>query len=329
MKKLISLFVVITTFFTSTALTLAEFTDVPEINPNYISIKFLTDKGIVKGYDDGTYKPSQVVNRVEALKVILKTHKLDIPETVETSDFPDVNPSEWFAPYVMKAKELKIVNGNPDGTFTPARNVVRAEFIKMLLMSNGFQIDKWKDQELFSDIKKGEWYTPYMNYAGKAGLIIPDKDNNLHPSQGLTRGEVAEIIYLMSIILNGKNTQFLVAQGEVQMGQIDLYIGNNDPLSAKRASELAVDVTQQAYKLMPEDKVVLSAAKLAKAYDFVVDAYIKAIQKKNDEAIAFADKAIAKATEAWEVNNDIQAIARHIKDRANEIKSKLSTEDSE
>ncbi len=326
MKKFISLFLFVSLLFSNFLVAFAEFSDVPDTHPNFLAIKFLEDHGIVQGYDDGTFKPAQLVNRVEALKIILKTHKIDFLDKVEETGFPDVQPSDWFAPFVVKAKELNIVKGNPDGTFTPARNVVRAEFIKMLLMSNGFKTDKWVDQSLFNDIPKDAWFTPYMNYAGKAGLITPDTNNNLYPGKDLTRGEVAEIIYLMSIILNGKNIQFLISQGEDQMGQIDKYIGNNDPFSAKRASELAVDVTMQAYKLKPDDKVVLSAAKLAKAYDYVVNAYIKAISKKTDEAKEFAQKAIDKANEAWEVNNDIQPIAHHIKERANEIISQLSTE---
>ena len=89
--------------------------------------------------------------------------------------------------------------------------------------------------------------------------------------------------------------------------------------SAKRASELAVDLTQQAYKNMPENNVVVGAAKLARAYDMLVDSFILGIQKKNVEAADMANQAIAKATEAWNANNATQPIAKHIKDRAREI----------
>jgi hypothetical protein len=84
-----------------------------------------------------------------------------------------------------------------------------------------------------------------------------------------------------------------------------------------------VDLTQQALKNLPSSNVVLAAAKLARGYDYLVNAFITALQKKNDESYQWAQQAITKSTEAWEANNDIQPIAKHIKDRANEIISQL------
>jgi len=302
---------------------LAVFPDVPEDHHNYVAVNFLQEQQILTGYEDGSYKPEQIVNRAEALKLILAVRKIEIPEQFEKLAFSDTDNTAWYAKYVAAAKQLGIVSGNPDGTFTPARSVVRAEFIKMLLIAFTFNGEKWTGVKMFEDVPEAEWYTPYMNYAGQAGLVTKDSLNKLYPAQPLTRGEVAEILYIMSTIVNGKNTQFLISQAEAQMSQIDIYVGNNDPLAAKRASELAVDMTQQAYKNMPDDKVVLGAAKLARAYEFVVNAYLNAIQQKYPEARDWANQAIAKATEAWEVNNDTQKIARHIKDRANEINSQL------
>jgi hypothetical protein len=295
------------------------FSDVPSTHANYLAINFLSKEGVVKGYSDGTFKPAQLVNRAEALKIILVGNKVEIPASVETVSFSDIKTADWFSVYVMKAKEMGIINGNPDGTYAPARDVSRSEFIKMLLMANGFISDKWTGQELYNDVPKDAWYSPYMNYAGQAGLISADSQNNLYPSQALTRGDVAEILYLMTVIRNGKDTQFLLDQSEQQMAQIEIYIGSQDPIAAKRAAELAVDITQQAYKNMPENNVVLGAAKLARAYDFLVNAYIAGVQKNYAACKDWANQAIAKATEAWEANHDIQPIAKHIKDSANQI----------
>ena len=301
----------------------AAFSDVPQAHPNYLAIKYLNDSGVVKGYEDNTFRPAQKVNRAEALKIILLGLGIEVPATASTTSFSDVKTNDWFASYVMKAKELSIVNGNPDGTFAPGRTVSRAEYIKMLLMSNGFKVENWQDKELFNDVKKTDWFAPYMNYAGSAGLITKDDKNNLYPGQELGRGEVAEIFYLLIIIRQGGDTQFLLNQAELQMAQIEAYIAGNQPLLAKRAAELSVDMTQQAMKNMPDNNVVIGAAKLARAYDFLMNAFITGIQKDYVAAKSWAEQAIAKATEAWEANNDIQPIAKHIKDRANEIISQI------
>jgi len=302
---------------------MAAFSDVPQTHTNFVAVTYLNTSGIISGYEDGTFKPDQLINRAEALKIILEGSDTELAETVESSEFSDVDVADWFAKYVMGAKAIGIVGGNPDGTFAPGRNVNRAEFVKMILETNSFKKDKWEGVKMFPDIEEDAWFTAYMNYAGQAGLVEQDSNGNINPGEEIDRGEVAEIMYIMKIILNGANTQFLITQAENQMAQIDIFISENQPLAAKRAAELSVDMTQQAYKNLPEDVVVLGAAKLARAYDFLVNAYIAGIQQEYTEAQDWADKAISKATEAWEVNSDVQALARHIKERANEIVSQI------
>jgi len=299
------------------------FSDVPQSHPNYIAITYLNTQGVVKGYEDGTFKPDQLVNRAEALKILLVGSAIKINEVADIVSFSDIKTTDWFTKYIETAKSLGYVSGNPDGTFAPGRNVSRAEYLKMLLNINGFKPDNWTGQALFSDVPVDAWFAPYMNYAGQAGLLTPDSGNNLLPGKEATRAEVAEIFYLLAVIRKGEDTQFLLSQAEAQMAQVEIYIDAGAPLLAKRAAELSVDMTQQAYKNLPDNNVVLGAAKLARAYDFLVNASIAASQQKTAEAADWANQAIAKATEAWEANNDLQTISRHIKDRANEILSQL------
>ncbi len=299
------------------------FTDVSQTHPNYVAIKYLKDKGILGGYVDGSFKPSQLVNRAEALKILLVGSKVEVAAKVDVSSFPDVPASEWYAVYLEKAKQMSIVKGNPDGTFAPTRNVSRAEFLKMLLILNNFKSDNWLGKQVYDDVPVDVWFTPYLNYAGQAGLLIKDEKNNLYPARELTRADVSEILYLLLVIRNDKDAQFLIDQTEAQMSQIEIYIVGKNNAAAKRAASLSVDFSQQALLLLPSDKVVLAAAKLAKAYDFLMNSYVSAIQKDYTASRSWADQATAKATEAWEADNDIQSIAKHIKDLAAEILRQL------
>jgi len=294
------------------------FSDVDQSHSNFVAIQFLKDKGIITGYADGSFQPAKLVNRAEALKILLEGNKVQTA-VPNVSSFPDVKLTDWFVKYVETAKTSGIIKGNPDGTYAPSRNVSRAEFLKMLLILNSFIPDKWSGQKMFNDVPKDAWYAPYLNYAGQAGLLTKDDKNNLYPARELTRGDVAEIMYLMTVIRNDKDTQFLIDQTEAQMSQIEIYIGVYNLNAAKRASSLSVDFSQEALLNMPSDKVVLAAAKLAKAYDFLINSFIAALNKDYTSSKNWADQAVAKATEAWEVNHDIQAIAKHIKDRAAEI----------
>jgi hypothetical protein len=162
-----------------------------------------------------------------------------------------------------------------------------------------------------------------MNYVGQAGIIPKDAQNNLYPDKELSRGEVAQILYLLTVIRKGSDSQFLLEQAQLQINQIEVYLRNNEAQFAKAASGLAVDVTQQALVAMPTDSIVLGGAKIARAYDYLVDCYISAMAKKNDEAKSWANQAITKATEAWQVNNGLQTIAKHVKDLANGLLAQL------
>ena len=297
------------------------FPDVLRTHDTYVAISYLNENGVINGYADGTFKPENPINRAEVLKVILQGAKIVVPEQVNEAVFPDVPATAWFAKFVLLAKTMGIVKGNEkDGTFTPARQVNKAEYLKMLLIAHGIKTEALTVTENVAlDVPKDAWFAPYLSYALKVGIISKDAKGNLEPNKPLTRAQVADMMYLLILIKESKDTQFLLHRAEAELAQIEVYIAANKVANAKHASELAVDLTQQAYKNMPENNVVVGAAKLAKAYDWLVDSFIYGIKKDNVAATEWANKAIDKATEAWEANNATQPIAKHIKDRAREI----------
>jgi len=295
------------------------FSDVPRAHANYTAITFLNDAKVISGYPDGTFKPDNPINRAEVLKVILMSSGIEANEAFQAA-FPDVTADNWFAPYVMKAKVMGFVQGNStDGTFAPSRQVNLAEFIKMLLSANTIDVSSFQGKTVAPNIPVDAWYANYVNYTVALGIVPKDASGNVDAAKPLTRGEVANILYLFTIIRKGKDTQFLLTRAEIELAQVEIYIGANQVALAKVASELAVDMTQQAYKNMPENNVVVGAAKIARAYDYLVNAFITGVQQKNTESADWANQAIDKATEAWEVNSATQLIAKHIKDRARQI----------
>ncbi len=301
--------------------TVTDFPDVLRTHPAYVAVSYLSQAGVINGYPDGTFKPDYPINRAEVLKIVLNGSNINSPEEFGEVTFPDVNSTDWFARYVMRAKLLGIVKGSDvDGTFTPARQVNKAEFLKMLLMANFVKKEVLDTAEnTASDVPEDSWFAPYVNYALKVGIATTNAQGLAEPSKLLTRGEVSDMMYLFTLLKNSQDTQFLLYRAEAELAQIEVYIAANMIVHAKRASELAVDLTQQAYKNLPEDNIVLGAAKLSRSYDWLVDAFVYGVQSDYAAAAEFANKAIDKATEAWEANSETQPIARHIKDRAREI----------
>ena len=79
----------------------------------------------IDGYPDGTFKPAQIVNKVEAIKILLNSQEIDVPTTVTDKPFDDVNLEDWFAPYVFKAKELEILE-EAGNLFSGSEGMTRA-----------------------------------------------------------------------------------------------------------------------------------------------------------------------------------------------------------
>lgn len=78
----------------------------------------------VEGYTDGNFRPSQTVNKVEAIKMLLNSQKITIPESISEAPFTDVTVDQWFAPYIKVAKDLQILE-ETGSYLQPAQNMTR------------------------------------------------------------------------------------------------------------------------------------------------------------------------------------------------------------
>lgn len=325
LRKIAFLYFLYFCFVFSVGLTqAAALSDVPSSHEHSVAIRFLFDKGVMKGYANGEFRPEQLITRAEALKVILENSGVPKAQSWDSLPFSDITNESWETPYVIAAYKKGIITQN-DGKFYPTRTIVTAEFIKILLLANGFTQSNWQGKQLFNDVPSDAWFAPYMNYAGHAGIVSKDEKNNLYPSREPTRANVAEMLYLLTIIQNGNKTDFLIQQAQLQMDHIGIYMAANKLEAAKRASELGVDMTQQAYKMKPDDSIVLGEAKLAKAYHFMLMSFIAASQNGGDKAVDLAKQAITKANEAGEVHPALQAEAKQIKEKATEILGKVGS----
>jgi len=89
---------------------------------------YAVSKGVVKGYSDGTYKPTDQVDRGQmsvfiARAIATPTDRPDLtsytPPT--TATFPDVPTSFWsykFVEYIAQAS-VGVTKGYPDGDYHP------------------------------------------------------------------------------------------------------------------------------------------------------------------------------------------------------------------
>ncbi len=178
------------------ALAVEAFSDVNSAHPNFTAIMDLKEREVIGGYPDGTFKPEQAVNRVEALKIILNAAGIDSSTSGKIANFTDTDQAQWYAPFLNKAYDLGVIGGYPDGTYKPTQTVNLAENLKILL--NSYQVDLGAvsvTSNMFDDAYADQWYSKFVQYAKDRKLIEGDLDNKVYPGQGMTRAKLAEIAY--------------------------------------------------------------------------------------------------------------------------------------
>lgn len=175
-----------------------QFSDVSKAHPNYQAIKYLSDNGIISGYSDGTFKPGDTVNRVEALKMLMLAFGLDAGPAGPLP-FNDTDNAAWYASTLATALDKAIVKGYDDGSFKPANTVNKAEYLKMLFLTAGIQPGNDLSANPYDDVPKDAWYAPFAYMTNKQNLLDV-ANNRLSAGSGMTRGDVAETIYRLKYI---------------------------------------------------------------------------------------------------------------------------------
>ena len=88
--------------------------------------------GIIKGYPDGTFRPSNTVNRVELLKVFLETADVYVP-ACSYQPYNDTPISEWYSKYVCYAKTYDLMDADYNNNFNPAAPMTRGDVAELFL----------------------------------------------------------------------------------------------------------------------------------------------------------------------------------------------------
>jgi hypothetical protein len=308
-------------FSGATAVLAATFNDVPGNSNYYLAVEALKKIGIISGYSDGTYHPERIINRAEALKLILKSAGIMPPGGLYNTGLKDITLDSWYAGYVFQAQLVGIVKGYPDGTFRPDRQINLAEFIKMSLVA--FKIDLSRHQNLkaaiSNDSQPSDWFTPYLSYARTVALIYPDNKNNLYPQKNISRGECADILYKMLVLHQGGEPQKLLNMTEAKLIEALVQIDNKNIAGAIASSNQAVAYSRQALQSNPSSTAIQAANTMAKAFQKLFLAYQAAAANKTEETKTLVLDAKNLAAQAVQINPGAQSMADRIQTLANKI----------
>ena len=142
MKKFLSL--VLALVMTASLVTVSagakEFKDDTDVNYDE-AVAVISEIGVVDGYEDGSFKPSNTLTRGAAAKIICNL--ILGPTTAaelkaDTAPYKDVPVSNVFSGYIAYCAKEGIISGYADGSFRPAGTLTGYAFMKMLLGALGY-----------------------------------------------------------------------------------------------------------------------------------------------------------------------------------------------
>ncbi len=165
------------------------FTDLPKEEQYVQAIGHLYDLGVVNGYPDGTYKPTQPVSRQEFTTMVVKGASIPLLKN-QTSTFTDVKNDLWSKDYIMTLTARGIIQGKAPQKFAPQDTITLGEVAALL--NRTFTFLEYK-QSKYASITKEHWSNIHVKRLVDAG-IIRDTDSfykNYDPNQKATRADCA------------------------------------------------------------------------------------------------------------------------------------------
>lgn len=178
----------------------AQFKDLPQSEPYYPYINYLTCTNLLQGYPDGNFHPEDFITRAEMAVLLARASGLkgQIPAA---PTFRDLGPDHWAYPIIEDITCAGLVKGYADGTFRPEEPVTRAEASALLLRLTKKPVPDMAIPNIVEDVIATHWAKKQIAVALDAGLFTLAAKNNFAPDAPATRAQVARGFALMLNII--------------------------------------------------------------------------------------------------------------------------------
>ncbi len=161
----------------------------------YYEMNYLITHDLMKGDDQGNYRPNDSVNRAEFTAFLVRA--LNLPEVSVKPNFSDVREGDWYYDVIKQASYYQIVKGDDKGHFYPKANINRQEMASMLKRALDYLNFKTTASPLkFNDNASiAKWAYSDVQAVVSLGLIVGKPNNLFAPLAQATRAESATVLY--------------------------------------------------------------------------------------------------------------------------------------
>ena len=167
--------------------TAADLTDMDKVT-NTEAVSLMVDLGIIVGKPDGSFAPTEGVDRATMAKLITYILMGDVDAAIfegTATDLTDIDTS-WAEGYIKYCYSNGIIAGDGQGHFFPTQGVTVVQAAKMLLVALGYNADNRGYQG------NSNWSVNIMKDAQTTGLM---KGISATATDALTRDGAAQMIF--------------------------------------------------------------------------------------------------------------------------------------
>jgi len=156
-------------------------------------IKRAAIEGIIKGYEDGAFRPGGEVSRAEFAVMLARALKLRGAGAALT--FTD-NESfgAWARQGIAQAVEAGIITGYDDGSFRPNARISRAEMAAMIARALSQQSNAAVMTSFGDDAEIPGWAKSSIAFLAERGIVQGTGSNTFAPDKTANRAEAAVIM---------------------------------------------------------------------------------------------------------------------------------------
>lgn len=155
------------------------------------SIQFWTERGVLSGYPDGTFRPGGSMTRAE-MAVLLQNVMgyRDRAENVWT----DLPQKAWYTDSILALASRGVLSGTGKGKMSPKTTITRQEAFVML--SNALGIEPQEGVPGFADDSQiASWAVGYVTALKNLGYIHGYAGaNTIRPTASITRAETVSLL---------------------------------------------------------------------------------------------------------------------------------------
>ena len=119
-----------------------------------------------------------------------------------SNNFTDIS-GHWAKTAIDYVVSKGYFAGLSNTEFGPNKSITRGQFVSVLGRMLNVNVNDYKDQN-FKDVKSGMYYSPYITWANKVGIVSGVGQGNFAPDKELTREEMA-VMMTKFLKVSGKN----------------------------------------------------------------------------------------------------------------------------